>query len=164
MSVFDYSAYKIDATTLRPYTFDMIEGSPKFMVAPAAKENEEWHIGQVQLVMEKNAEAAKRDVTLAAPELTPQDIVKGMDLDFDKDLVLIARHCVKDWPVPPIKADGEPAEFSEQNVLDFLRQIPERWSSPFVNWAKNIYNFEPRAAKKITESDARAMGNASPSD
>jgi len=124
---------------------------------PMAEENSDYLSERVRLAVER----AEKEVAASRSKADrKRNIVSSEQLEEDREMdrVLMARTCATRWGVVPQLEDGTPAEFSEQAVYEFFRQLPNYLFDPCRSFVANVYNFIPRPT--LTENQAEALGNS----
>jgi hypothetical protein len=141
------------------YTFDEIWGEPSIWFHPMTDSNAEYLNERVRLAVER-AEASEKDTK----KQRRAKVLSSDRLEEDRELdrVLMAKTCAIKWGTPPRDKDGKVVEFSKENVLDFLRAIPNYMLDPLRGWIANPYNFVDRLAAKPGWADE--LGNGTSND
>lgn len=161
MSKYDYSAYRIDETTTREYTFSDLVGEPSLIVAVANDVNRRFKLYRVR----KSLELADSITTPVAKSASLDDRAADMLRRLDDDVIwerdIIAKACVTSWGTPPVDLEGNAPEFNGDEALEFLNSLPEHMYTPFKNYVGNIYNFQNYPDPKLA---ADKLGNSSRPD
>lgn len=151
---------KLDVTEASEaeYTFDEIWGEPSIWFHPMTDANPVFLNERVRLAVAR-AEASEKDTK----KQRRAKVLSSDRLEEDRELdrLLMAKTCAVRWGNPPRDKDGNVVEFSEQNVLDFLRAIPSYMLDPARGWVSNPYNFVDRQAAKPEWADTLGNGTSS---
>lgn len=148
--------------TLAEYVFTDIPGRPSIWCAPATDDNQSWRSERARMVLRRAKAAeheAKKRRTGAAPEVTPEMILKQQDEELEEDRLLISRCCAKRWGVAPRDVDGNQPEFSEEECYAFLKAVPNWMFKPLAGWASSPRNFVT-IPDEVDESDGEELGNS----
>lgn len=143
------------------YTFDDIWGEPSIWLRPMTDSNSIYLNERVRMAVER---AEKNEKELKGKKRKASEVLSSdrVEEDRDQDRILIAKTCALRWGTPPLDASGQEVVFSEQEVLDFLRALPNYMVDPLRGWISNPYNFVDRQAAKPDWADA--LGNAMSND
>lgn len=118
-----------------PYTFaDIVQdaGSPVIYFLPATEDNKPFFNDNL-----RNA-AAKGGGRRRNKALTEGAVKKARD----EDRVAISKHCAKSWE-NVVDAKGVPVEFSQEEVLGFLKAIPDWMFDDLRVWLTDPTNWIP---------------------
>lgn len=140
------------------YVFDDIWGEPSIWFHPMTDSNPQYLNERVRLAVERAEAAEKETKKQRRAKVLSSDRLED---DRELDRILMAKTCAVRWGTPPRDVDGNEVEFSEQNVLDFLRAIPNYMLDPVRGWVANPYNFVDRNAAKPGWADT--LGNSTSS-
>lgn len=150
-------ALAVTRETTREYTFDRIKGDPSVIVSPATDDNEDFLNGRLEAALQEAPEndgKAKKQ----SGKMTTGAIKDQYEENREIDRKLIAKTCVRAWGTPPVDRSGKPVEFSEENVYEFLKALPNYMIDPFRGFCGNIYNFAPSPAEQ--KSDGEKLGKS----
>ena len=157
MSKYDFSAYVIDENTTREYTFADLVGEPSLIVAVANDVNAKFEAYRVRKTIELSDAVLPSVSKAASIDERVTDMLRRLreDKSWDKDV--IAHACVVGWGNPPVDVNGNTPEFSAEEALEFLNALPRHMLDPFINFVRNIYNFQnapdpKEAAEKLGNS------------
>lgn len=153
----DFSNIKrqdITPETTREYEFDILEGEPSVIVAPAHDSNPAFLDERLRLASERAAKMAEeRDEKkgkrkTGALVVTPEMMKKQLEEDRDYDRRIMAAACIRSWgETPPVDVDGNEVPFSPENALAFLEALPDYCLDPFRSFVANVYNFVKRPVR-----------------
>ena len=154
------SQMKVTPETTGEFTFSDIPGEPSLVCAPAIKINRAWDAAVAQEALKEVKAQRAAKPTRKLSDIKPPTFDEEEEAR-DKERVLIARHCVKDWGTPPLHGKtGKAVPFSEGAVLALLRALHLPDYQQFTRWLQNEWNFVGEAG--IPPGAAEAMGEASP--
>lgn len=138
-------ALAVTRETTREYIFTNIVGEPSIIVSPATDDNADFLAARLELALtDAPAVDDTKKPRKQSEKVKAQDLIKQYDDDREFDRKVLSRACARNWGTVPVDKAGEPVEFSEQNVYDFLKALPNYMLDPFRGFCGNIYNFAPR--------------------
>jgi hypothetical protein len=152
MAKFDFTAYAVTPETTAEYIFSYIVGDPSLVLRPAHDGNEAFKRERLRLALESSEKA--QETPKRGGKTTVEDLIRQDADEREFAMRLIARTCAVKWGTAPIDdATTKAAEFSEENVYDFLAALPEWMWVPFHHFVTNLYNFvqRPPISKKAAE-------------
>lgn len=138
MSKFSYLQRHKTLRTAR-MTLYQIDGAPVLELAHAGESNAPF----LNEMLKRNRRMGGRALTATVLEATREE-----------DRELYARHIVKSWPTAPLVDldTRERAPFSEENVRDFLRELPN-WMFDMVRaFAMDVSNFVDEGISEAPET------------
>lgn len=155
------AAMKVTDDTEAEFVFTTLPGEPSLICKPAISKNRAFQAAQARAVVlevERQKRGVKRSAKRAKDMIpTADDEEEGRD----KDRVIYAATCISKWGVPPPDgSSGKPVEFSQENVLAFLRALPDVMYISFSNWLINEWNF--LGESQLPAGAGAALGESSP--
>lgn len=152
-------AHAVTRDTTREYTFNMLEGEPSVIVAPACDDNEDYLNTRLELMLAEipaEEEGGKRkQAAKAAEKLTPELLRRQYEEGRELDRKLLSRACARAWGTPPVDVKGKAVVFSADNAYDFFKALPDYMFDPFRHFCGNVLNFAPKP-----KADGSALGNS----
>lgn len=130
------------------YTFYQIDGEPILVVAPATDANKPY-FNAVLRRSRKNVRA------LSAGSVSPGMIASNRE----EDRSLFVLHIIKGWR-DVRDADGKEAEFTQDNVRNFLQALPDWIFDDLRTFAANPANFLDDGISEAEET-GKASGSGS---
>lgn len=148
---------KLDVTeeSEAEYVFEEIWGEPSIWFRPMTDANPEYLNERVRVAVERAEKDQKETKKKRREKILSSDRLED---DREVDRILMAKTCALRWGTPPKDIDGNDVEFSEANLLDFLRALPNYMLDPCRGWVANVYNFVDRKAAE--PKWAETLGNS----
>ena len=139
------------------FYFNELEGIPQLTCLPATNVNKPF----LNAVMKASKEAARKARAMRK--------VKGKKKDEDvsqaaidrarlEDISLFVEYIVQDWE-DVVNIEGEPVEFNQENLRDFLTAIPPEMFNDLRVFCLDIRNFRPELDSMDSDEQEELSGN-----
>lgn len=138
------------------YNEDRSPQFPSVWFTPMVRSNKTFLSDSVRMSSEKAEKATKPN-----PDKV-QMLIDRLEQERQNDFEAMARCSLRWGTYAPLDANGKQVEYSKEDCLAFLQNMPEKDSEACRVWIQNPYNFVDPEAYRTGGGvvDATALGNS----